>query len=200
VILASSASLSEASVLLGAVAVVLAAVIAAVVAIWRTKMSLAAESERLQAQLDHDRALREREELRGVVDEAIQVIQGSAYLALELNRFIQMRSRNEEVEEGVFDEAASDLEGLARSLNGFQSRFAVRLQGAAPLTAAVSETRVCVEVLRLALTGAWPVSSREDRDEIRDLLTQLDGRIGEFELEARRLVQSLLGEQGGSER
>lgn len=66
-----SNSVSSEALLAGAVAVVAAAVITALAVYFQTKRTLAAEKERLEIQLANDRAIREREELRGVLDEAV---------------------------------------------------------------------------------------------------------------------------------
>lgn len=55
-----------------AVAAVLAAGIAAITAILRQRQQLNAESERLHRQLAHDRQLREEEETRSVLDDALR--------------------------------------------------------------------------------------------------------------------------------
>ncbi len=95
----------------------------------------------MDSQLAHERQLNERHELRGVVDEAIKAVQEAAHLALELRRFVFMRSQHEPTVESEFEQTESELEAVARSLNGLQSRLAVRLPPDAGLPESINDVK-----------------------------------------------------------
>ncbi len=56
-------------------------------------MTNGAENERVDKQLKHERTMREREELRTVIDEAIQTVQDGIYAADEIHSALQTPKR-----------------------------------------------------------------------------------------------------------
>jgi hypothetical protein len=176
----------------GAFAVIFSAVIAAAVAIWRTRALLDSESSRLDKQLAHDRAQTERQELRQVIDETIQAVQNGMYKAVALQEFVQEAGRGQEIESGLFEEARAGLSDFIRRLNGFQARLAVRLPPDASLPGAVDECRQGLGLARTYADLAWPDSTKTDRDELARILSDVEGRITRFEDQARLLIESRL--------
>lgn len=180
-------------ILAGAGAVVLSALIAAAVAIWRTRLLLGGESSRLGKRLAHDRAQTEREELRHVMDETIRTVQNGMYRAVELRDIVLAANRGEATgSDDVFAETRAGLSNLIRRLNGFQARLAVRLPPAAPLPTVVDECRQALGLAQTFAVLAWPESTKEDRDELSRVLRDAESKITAFEDQARLLVQSEL--------
>jgi hypothetical protein len=186
------AQVSDLVILAGAGAVVFSALVAAAVAIWRTRLLLDGESSRLEKQLAYDRAQTERQELRHVVDESIRAIQDGMYRAVELQDLVVAASRGEAVDSGVFTETRVGLSDLIRRLNGFQARLAVRLPPDASLPASVDECRQGLGLARTYADLAWPESTKDDRDELNRILRNAESKIITFENQARLLVQSEL--------
>jgi hypothetical protein len=176
----------------GAFAVIFSAVIAAGVAVWRTRALLDSESSRLDKQLAHDRAQTERQELRQVIDETIQAVQNGMYKAVALQEFVQAAGRGQEVESGLFEETRAGLSDFIRRLNGFQARLAVRLPPDASLPGTVDKCRQGLGVARTYADLAWPDSTKTDRDELARILSDVEGRITRFEDQARLLIESRL--------
>jgi hypothetical protein len=113
----------------GALAVVAAAIITAVAVHYQTKKTLAAEQKRLTTQLDHERKLREREELRILIDEAAARFDLLTWEAIELDEQVDRvvadegdPSQSEEV-----DELAETLFAGIREADTLGARLAVRL-------------------------------------------------------------------------
>lgn len=184
---------SDLVILAGAGAVVFSALVAAAVAIWRTKLLLDGEASRLGKRLAHDRAKTEREELRHVIDETIQTVQNGMYRAVELKNLVLAANRGEAADsDDAFAETRAGLSDLVRRLNGFQARLAVRLPPAAPLPAVVGECRQALGLAQTFADLAWPESTREDRDELNRVLGDAESTITAFEDQARLLVQSEL--------
>jgi hypothetical protein len=183
---------SDFVILAGAVAVVFSALIAAVVAIWRTRSLIDGESSRLEKQLAHDRAQTERQELRHVIDETIRTVQNGLYRAGEMYGHILQASMGQEIESSVFEEARAELSDLIRRMNGFQARLAVRLPPDAPLPSAVDQCRQGLGLARTYADLAWPESTKTDRDELHHRLSDAGSRVVAFESQARLLAQSTL--------
>ena len=179
-------------ILAGAGAVVFSALVAAAVAIWRTRLLLDGESSRLEKQLAHDRAQTEREELRHVIDETIRTVQDGMYRAVELQELVVSATTGEANGSDAFTEARADLSDLIRRLNGFQARLAVRLPPGAPLPTAVDECRQGLGLARTYVDLAWPESTKDDRDELKPIVRDAESKIITFENQARLLAQSEL--------
>jgi hypothetical protein len=183
---------SDLVILAGAGAVVISALVAAGVAIWRTRLLLDGESSRLEKQLAHNRAQTEREELRHVIDETIRTVQNGMYRAVELQALVVRASREEAIDSDAFTETRAGLSDLIRRLNGFQARLAVRLPLGAPLPVAVDECRQGLGLARIYADLAWPESTKVDRDELERMLRDVESKITTFENQARLLAQSEL--------
>jgi hypothetical protein len=184
---------------ISAAALVLSAVIAAAVAIWRTRATLESEARRLDKQLAHDRALREREELRRVIDDAIRTVQNGIYRAVEIKDAIEMERREAgagataATARSEYGRARADLAKLLRRLNAFQSRFAVRLGADGALAEKVKECRVRLGVISM-LAPEVERSNKRDIEELTGLIDQAAAASEAFDEAARKYARSRLDE------
>jgi hypothetical protein len=134
--LIASASTDEKSVPIsvlwaGSLAVVLAAVITAVTVSLQTKRTLRSAERQLAAQFAHERAMRERDELRVLVDEAVARLDVLVLEALEAGRLRSLIDSNGESSEaagssGLEAELKKIFVGL-REVDTLAGRLAVRL-------------------------------------------------------------------------
>jgi hypothetical protein len=134
------------------------------------RVSNRGENERLDRQLMHERALREREELRTLIDDAIQTVQDGIYAALEMRTALATKpeNRDDAVKES-YGRARSTVRQIERRLNGYQSRLAIRLKVGNPLAEAVKECRVQLGVFRMFTATELP-----DREIEKPTLTELE--------------------------
>jgi hypothetical protein len=177
----AASDISDCAIYAGALAAVLAALIAAGVAIWRTSVSLR-----------HDRALSERAELRKVIDEALQTAQDGIYRAADVVAMALDVEHGDDPDENSYRQAYHDITQAIRKLNGLYARLRVRLPEEAALPGAVNECRAATGVMRVDARAVWPLSSKEDRKELSQSMDVLATKIENLESEARKIVQSQL--------
>jgi hypothetical protein len=117
----------------GAIAVVLAAIITAVAVSLQTKRTLRSAEKRLAIELAHERAMRERDELRVLVDEAVARLDVLVLEALEARRSrLQGDSEGEKSNAVDSSEPAMQLKTVfvgLREVDTLAGRLAVRLGG-----------------------------------------------------------------------
>lgn len=117
----------------GAAAVVLASIITAATVILQTRTTLAAEQRRLETQLKHEREMREREELRKLVDEAAARLDLLTFEVDDLRRArlrIEAEMGSSSLKLGQSDEFDECLEKVfdgLREVDTLAARLAVRL-------------------------------------------------------------------------
>jgi hypothetical protein len=161
--------------------VVLASLIAAGVAIWRTNVSLR-----------HDRASSERAELRKVIDEALQAAHDGMYRAADVGSMALDVAHGDDPDEEAYREAYHDITQAIRKLNGLYARLRVRLPQEAVLPGAVNECREAMGSVRIYAGAVWPFSGREDREELSQSMDHLADKIEVLESEARNIAESQL--------
>jgi hypothetical protein len=167
-----------------------------------------AENKRLERQLEHDdarqrdehahqRALRERDELRGVIDDTIKEAQAGIYAARRLEYGVKRSGDRQQDAPSIYTQAHSDVQAGVQALNGLQSRLAVRLPWGAPLTDAVQECRNKLDMARLYGEFAWPEADGRSQNELADRMTELEAAWTRAESEARKLAESRLSPEPG---
>lgn len=142
------------------------------------------ENERVDRQLKHERTMREREELRTLIDEAIQTVQDGIYRAREMHGALAHASVDLEDAEQTFGPADADLTWLRRRLNGYQSQLAIRLGVGNELADAVKECRVRLGTFQMIAPGPHSVPSGEDLKEVAAVLDEAADLAGHFEAKA----------------
>ena len=117
-----------------------------------------AENERVDKQLTHERTMREREELREVIDGAIQTVHEGIYAAGTMRKALDTARHDLLRAQEAYEPAASELRQTHRLLNGYQSRLAIRLGVGSDLPEAVKECRVQIGVFRdiAPVVGSMP--------------------------------------------
>ena len=166
-----------------AAAVVVSAVIAAGVAIWRTRVHLA-----------HDREQKALGELRHVVDETLRTAQNAIYRAREMQAVIESKGAGAGTPAIRYKKRHRQVSQLIRRLNGFQARLAVRLPSDAALPAVALQG--LLDNLRLVYSRAdqaWPDARDDERSRLDEALCNCAASATAVEAEARLLVRSELG-------
>jgi hypothetical protein len=115
----------------GAIAVVVAAVITALGVALQTRRTLKSAERQLNRQLAHDRAMRERDELRVLVDEAVarlDLLVLESLEAREIKRRVDTgNSESADVDPTSLDEQLKKVFGGIREIDTLAGRLAVRL-------------------------------------------------------------------------
>jgi hypothetical protein len=205
----AAVKVSDLGLVASALAILISAMCAAAVTVWRTGRLVNSDSERLDKQLvhdreqadrqlAHDRAQGERQELRLVIDETLRAVQESIELSLgllgEFNRVVNFNPPRED----EYQEQYAALSDCIRNINGLHSRLSVRLAAGASLPAAVEKCREAASMVRVATMYSWPEVDSHSRDQLSDKVTRVRDAAKDFEDQARLLAQSELRVDAGS--
>jgi hypothetical protein len=202
-------SVSTEALWMGGVAVVLAALITLVGVYLQTSKTLKAErerlddqlqaeQERLRMQLAHDRATRERGELRNVLDAAAARMDQLAFAAIQAmdaaKAFQQETEQTDDTGAPGVNEKLSALRGeleqmfaQIRSVDGHRAQLGMRLGQDHPALISYVKAREHFSKLHFKLYKAGP-----DNDEMLEFVKEAGREIGGFERSAFTLIRSEL--------
>jgi hypothetical protein len=148
------------------------------------RVSNRAENVRVDRQLTHERTMREREELRTVIDGAIQTVQDGIYRAGEMVAALQLAGRDQLAAEKVYEPARDEVRQLVRRLNGYQARLAIRLGAGNELAEAVKNSREKMGVFRMLAPRIDAVFADADLEELTGILDEASDLAEQFEEKA----------------
>jgi hypothetical protein len=161
---------------------------------------LRAEQMRLETQLAHDRATRERGELRGVLDSAVACIYELAFLAAEvispITSLIEEAGTDKDKALKTYAEDSSRYTKLdemftaIRKADGHASQIGIRLGSNHP----VCEHHVASRDHFSTLHEKLAEIDVDQMDEVWEALSNAGTEAGEFEFNAFTLVRSDLGD------
>ena len=126
------ADVSTLGIVVGALAVPVGALLAGGFGIWRTNKTLGAEANRLDDQLEHDRRMRDVEELRRVLDDAV-----SALAAAIDGLGVALRAVQRGGDDGIPIEGSEELRDARRfilTVFTHYQRLRLRLGADSPVT------------------------------------------------------------------
>jgi hypothetical protein len=207
-------SISTEAVWVGGIAVVLAAVITLVGVYLQTAKTLQAERERLDDQLNaekerlgiqlaHDRATRERAELRAILDSAAASMDELAFAAIQAlsaaERLVRAigsdastgddDSRGTDSANTAAEEKLDDLFALIRRVDGHSSQMGMRLGVDHPVCVAYKDSRSHFGELHTRLIEL----DVADGEEATRLMAQAGEKAREFESSASAVIRTEIG-------
>jgi hypothetical protein len=148
------------------------------------------DEARQRTELDHDRQVRQREDLIGVIDDALKASQSGAYALSSLKDEVAFCARENIPLMGEdWDKSRRELPDAVRGLNWARARLAARLKDDHPLTEAVEQCRVKLGVARMITPAEGTTPLDKDTAELEKSLVEVTTAIENAQTEAERVIR-----------